>query len=189
MTLAPITAGQLSNRITELEYAQSNREEGAKQVKKEETTISGMNAIVFSSNLDEAKNGPDQTAVYLGSGEYAAILKYEDHYVGDWDGLKIEVKTTERFDDIYTVMEDKLIQTVLKGIKFQEGIEYEEVTAKGISVKLPTRWQGREYAEFFVNGKIHCAYDGNLNIQIIHFPDAKKIAENKADGEIKETDV
>ena len=30
MTLAPITAGQLSNRITELEYAQSNREEGAK---------------------------------------------------------------------------------------------------------------------------------------------------------------
>ena len=56
MTLAPITAGQLSNRITELEYAQSNREGGAKQVKKEETTISGMNAIVFSSNLDEAKN-------------------------------------------------------------------------------------------------------------------------------------
>ena len=36
-------------------------------------------------------------------------------------------------------MEDKLIQTVMKGIKFQEGIEYEEVTAKGISVKLPTR--------------------------------------------------
>ena len=33
-----------------------------------------MNAIVFSSNLDETKNGPDQTAVYLGSGEYAAIL-------------------------------------------------------------------------------------------------------------------
>ena len=105
-----------------------------------------MNAIVFSSNLDEAKNGPDQTAVYLGSGEYAAILKYEDHYVGNWDGLKIEVKTAERFDDIYTVMENKLIQTVLKGIKFQEGIEYEEVTAKGISVKLPTRWQGKEYA-------------------------------------------
>ena len=129
MTLAPITAGQLSNRITELEYAQNAREGGAKQVKTEETTISGMNAIVFSSNLDEAKNGPDQTAVYLGSGEYAAILKYEDHYVGNWDGLKIEVKTTERFDDIYTVMEDKLIQTVMKGIKFQEGIEYEEVTA------------------------------------------------------------
>ena len=189
MTLAPITAGQLSNRITELEYAQNARGEGAKQVKTEETTIGGMNAIVFSSNLDEAKNGPDQTAVYLGSGEYAAILKYEDHYVGNWDGLKIEVKTTERFDDIYTVMEDKLIQTVLKGIKFQEGIEYEEVTAKGISVKLPTRWQGREYAEFFVNGKIHCAYEGNLNIQIVHFPDAKKNAERKADGEIKETDV
>ena len=101
MTLAPITAGQLSNRITELEYAQNAREGGAKQVKTEETTISGMNAIVFSSNLDEAKNGPDQTAVYLGSEEYAAILKYKDHYVGNWDGLKIEVKTTERFDDIY----------------------------------------------------------------------------------------
>lgn len=55
MTLAPITAGQLSNRITELEYAQNAREGGAKQVKTEETTISGMNAIVFSSNLDEAK--------------------------------------------------------------------------------------------------------------------------------------
>lgn len=189
MTIEPITAGQISNCILSIESAQKYREEGAKQVKTEETKICGMNAIVFSSNLDESKNGPDQTVIYLGTGEYAAILKYEDHYIGPWDGLQIEVKTTERFDDIYTVMEDELIQTVLNGIKFQEGIQYEEVTSKGITVKMPTRWQGRELDDFFVGGKIHCAYEGLLNIQTISAPDAKAQAESRADGAIKEIDV
>ena len=43
MTLAPITAGQLSNRITELEYAQNAREGGAKQVKTEEGAVALAN--------------------------------------------------------------------------------------------------------------------------------------------------
>ncbi len=76
MTIEPITAGQISNCILSIESAQKYREEGAKQVKTEETKICGMNAIVFSSNLDESKKTDQIRPQYIWAQE--SMLRFSN---------------------------------------------------------------------------------------------------------------